>query len=276
MIKIYDKNEPIRMSMERALPIFLGEDADILVVNIDAFSEVIDLVEKTEIPIIFYGFDSEKSLRRKGHPVVPHFYRKNTAYFKLPGELTELARAYQNILSGKKIENKAMILVSKAGSKKNLIGTLLHDIHPGKYGCEKGLETAKKEFGITGTIEEVRVKLEALRDKKEDGFVKKMIGNKVIPGVFCDIEGTLLDNGSVNPNVFVWLEKYEESGLAVTLWSGGDLEEIQKILYAKNIVWPLVSKYDFAGCKVEIAIDDMVQKKFKDMYKIYPQKYVKT
>lgn len=278
MIKVLESNDPIRMSLERALPVFLGKEANVVVANIEKLGEVKPELERG-IPVLFYGFESEVSLRRQGHTAVPFFYRKNTAYFQMPAELICMATAYRDILEGKKLENEAVILVSKVGYRKNLVGILLHDIHPGKYGCEKRLATAKREFGISGTIEEVRVQLEKLREHKA-GPVKELIGDKIVSGVFCDVEGTLildsLEGEPVNQEVLKQLEKYAKTK-SVTLWTGGDLERIQKLLHAKNITqWPLVSKYDFDGCKVEIVIDDYEQKEFEERYKISSKKYIKT
>jgi len=95
---------------------------------------------------------------------------------------------------------------------------------------------------------------------------EKMSG-AVISGVFCDVDGTFLDfNGNINLEVAEMLERYAAEGKTVTLWSGGDPKEIKPKL--KGIKWPFVSKYDFEGRTVEIAIDDIPRDKFEDDYGI--------
>ena len=275
MIRIYEKNDAIRFSLERALPIFLGENAEVIVTNIDQLAEIKEMIEAQKIPTIFYGFDSEISLRQQGNPAVPYFYTKYAAYFQMPSELIKWRITYDDIVNGRKIENIAVVLASKAGTKKNLIGILLHDIHPGKYGCEKGMETAKKEFGITGTIEEVRAQLEILQNQKIS-FAKKTMGKKIIPGVFCDMEGTLIVNDSANAEIVRKLEEYAKTR-PVTIWTGGELREIYKLLRKNGITkLPLVSKYDFEGCIVETMIDDLEPEKTLALYKIKAKEYVKV
>lgn len=95
------------------------------------------------------------------------------------------------------------------------------------------------------------------------------------PGVFCDIEGTLFFVDKIKNNVLEMLKKYSETK-PVTLWTGGDTGEIKKKLVASGVVYPLVSKYAFEGCKVEIAIDDLAEDEFKKRYKISSNEYIQV
>jgi hypothetical protein len=280
MIQIFEEDNPIKASLKRAAPIFLGDGAEAVIANVKQFEKVRDLAEKQENPILFYGFDSELSLLHNGSPAAPYFYSKMVAYFQVPFELVKMRDAYQAIIKGEKIENPAVMLIAKAGHKKNLVGQLLHDLYPGKWGAEKGLETAKREFGITGTIEEVRTQLENLRES-EIGSVAKLAGDMIFPGVFCDIENTLIidqpNAGSVvNKEVFEKLKEFSKT-LPITLWTGGDLRNAERYLMTNGInQWPLVSKYDFAGAKVEIVIDDLFKKEFQERYNISYKEYIRV
>jgi len=60
------------------------------------------------------------------------------------------------------------------------------------------------------------------------------------------------------------------------LWTGGDLEEIKKKLVANGVKYPLVSKYAFEGCKVELVMDDFVKEEFEKRYKIYSREYIQV
>ncbi|RJQ32041.1 hypothetical protein C4572_01730 [Candidatus Parcubacteria bacterium] len=91
--------------------------------------------------------------------------------------------------------------------------------------------------------------------------------------MFCDIEGTLLVGDKVNQEVLEKLKGFSEIK-PVTLWSGGDLEELKKKLVASGINYPLVSKDTFNGCKVEIIMDDLDEDIFKREYETSFKEYI--
>jgi len=275
MFRVVENNEPTRLSLEKVMDFLLPEDANVVFANVDNFNDVKSELE-AGTPVIFYGFDSEASLRLNGNPSAPWFYSKNAAYFQLPSLLPDMIVMYDKIIKGKKIENKVVILVVRFGYKQNLVGRLLHDIWPGKYGCEEGLKLAEKEFGIKGDIDQVRKQLEKLRGK-DIGYAKEVVGNEMIHGVFCDVEGTLIsaDRTKVNSDLLATLEKEEKN--PVTLWTGGDIKEIEKLLISHGIKrYPVVSKDVFRGCKVEIVYDDLQKKEFEKQYVIKAKKYIKV
>ena len=276
MIKIFEKDSPIKGALERSLPIFLGDDAEVVVANVDQLDIILNVVEEGK-PVIFYGFFSESSLRLSGNKAVQYFYRKNTGYCQIPFNLTDVAVVYKDIRDGKKIENRGAMFAAKIGFRNNLVGILLHDLHPGK-DVTKPMEKAEKEFGIAGSLEEVRRQLEEIRSEKgETTPIKNLIGDEIIEGVFCDIEGTIFTStGEVNEKVLQMLEK-EEGKRAVSIWTGGDVKEFQKKLYRLEVKkFPVLSKYSFRGCEVEIAIDDLSQDEFEKRYGIKVHKYIQV
>jgi hypothetical protein len=274
MIRIFEKNTPIKGALERSLPIFLGDDAEVIVANTEELDKVHEEVEDGK-PVVFYGFSTEASLRLNGNPAVPYFYYKNTGYCQLPFNLSDVANVYKDICDGKKVENKAAILASQVAVKNTLVGVLLHDLHPGKDST-KPLEKAEKEFGLEGSVEEVRAGLEKIRKEQGDSSpVADIIGDEVLPGIFCDIEGTLISSdGTVNESVLQMLEQ-EYGKRPVCLWTGGDIEKLQKEMYKLEIKkFPVLSKYIFRNCNVETAIDDLSQERFEADYCIKVREYI--
>lgn len=254
----------------------IEKDADIILVNVDDELRYIDdEICNAVCPIIFYGMNSEFSFRLTGNPAVPYFYKKNGAYFRIPFQLAEIIAMIYKIQEGKKIENTAAMMVSGKKSKDRLISVFLHDIKP--EGCgdfhERSLKIVEKEFGISGTTKEVRAKLEELQSQysnSKDIFV----ATQTIPGVFCDVDDTLIVNNAINQKILEKLQKYAEAK-AITLWTGGDLQEAEKVLDNLGITeYPLLSKYDFEGYQVEIAIDDLPQSEFEEKYKIKAEVYI--
>ena len=103
-----------------------------------------------------------------------------------------------------------------------------------------------------------------------------MKNNSVIAGVFCDIQGTLLDYGAekINEEVLEMLEGYEKEGKAINLWTGGDVEEFRTKIRKLGIKYRVLSKYDFENRTVEIAIDDQPEKKILKDYGIKTECFI--
>ena len=100
--------------------------------------------------------------------------------------------------------------------------------------------------------------------------------NSVVAGVFCDVQGTLLDykGERVNKDILEMLEKYEKQGKQIFLWTGGDPDDFREMIVGLGIEWSILKKYDFRNKIVEIAIDDIPEKKFIADYKIKAQTFV--
>lgn len=273
-MKIVEKSDVIRAAMEKVMGIFLG-DTDAVFANVDCFEEVREDLEAGK-PVIFYGMASEASIRLQGNPAAPWFYAKNSAYFRVVFELPEMVAMYYVITRGEKVENRAVMLAAKLGHQRSLVNQLLHNIRPYSVSLEKELELARKEFGITGSIEEVRAELGKLQTKG-DGRAKEFVGDEIIPGVFFDIEGTVLysDHSGVNQEVMAQVQIYEKNGKPITFWTGADVREIERLLFKMCIKkYPVVSKDLFRGCRVELVYDDLPEDEFREEYGIVAEKYI--
>jgi len=120
----------------------------------------------------------------------------------------------------------------------------------------------------------------------EDGVIIQMIKSwrpelqnpfhgRVFPGLFCDIQGTLLDHrGVLNKKLSDYLrEKSKE--MPITLWTGGNAEEFRRKL-SKQVPWKVTSKYYFHGATVELAIDDCSKEILEREYGISSTSLVKV
>lgn len=280
MIEIFESTNVIRQSLELSLPQVLGDDAEIIVANVDQFNAVEEFIKEGK-SVIFYGFSSEASLRLSGCTAVPYFYFSYTGYVQIPATLDNIANLYVSIRDGKKIQNSAAILAGQVGFRNNLIGTLLHDMCPGK-DAEEPLERAAKEFGVTGTVKHVQEQLEKMQNEKDEKTTPvkdlSLRGSGHISGILCDIEGTLLikDGTAINEKVLYMLnEKGKEK--AVSLWTGGDVKKLEKKLFDLKVTeFPVLSKYIFRGCEIEEAIDDLPREEFEEKYGIKTKIYVQV
>jgi len=217
--------------------------------------------ENPDRKVMVYGFDSMQPLWLESNfkRVMAH---QNARYIKAPFLITDLPGIY----SDKKFENPALKAVADIDYEKSLVSKLKHDHHHTSLR-EDVLKRAREELGLSGNDEEVAEKLFAYEPKSK-------IEPQFFPGVFCDIEMTLLETfeRTINKSLLKKLEEYSRLK-PVNIWTGGDLKEIVPHLQKEKIEYPLLSKDWFNGCEVEIAIDDLSKEKFEEDYKIKSREY---
>lgn len=269
MIKVINLSDETKEALQRFVKFLISPDAEIIFVGVDGLQRISDDLDKVECPVIFLSILPEFSLWKEGNIALPYIYRKNGALFKMPSELSDVVEMYHKICRGEKIENPAAILVAQKKSDSHLVSILLHDIYPGKENCEKSLETARYKFGITGSIEEVRVQLEEL-EKQQKTKKSVVLSKDTLPGVFCDIEGTLIIDGKINSELVPTL-KQNALTKPVSLWTGGDISGLEKFPISG---YPILSKYEFEGCRVEIVIDNLSKEEFEQEYGIFADVYI--
>jgi hypothetical protein len=266
-------NELFRKALEILAP-RIGIESGVLV-NIEEVEKGgFDPDKISDRPIIFLCFRPESWLQYDNHTAAQYFYRSDCAYFALPGKLNELKSLYDRLVKGEKPENKAAILASNLSHKKNSVSTILHDLnhYPGEVG-QKAVKRAEAEFGFVGSPAEIQKMLEAYREDFSSGAIKTLVGDKIISGVFCDVEGTLIIQEKINQPLVDELEKISKTK-AVSIWTGGDVKEATRTLFSLHVEkWPVLSKYDFAGCMVETIFDDLPQNEFENNYDIYSADY---
>ncbi|MBU0647929.1 hypothetical protein KJ855_02005, partial [Patescibacteria group bacterium] len=219
-------NKEIEASWRRAFYFLLGPKTDVLIINAidDAkWRYVPEEITTSKSPIIFYGHESENTLLRKKHPLAPYFFQKNGVYVNIPFKIENVINSYQKIHEGKKIENPAAKLWAKKQTTENLISCLLHDLKPSKMNdhehTNRLLIVAKQHFDISGTPENVYEELEILSNQEHKKGSREPISQSTLPGIFCDIDGTLLIDQKLNTNLWTKLEEHSQQK-AVTLWTG--------------------------------------------------------
>ncbi|MBU1252033.1 MAG: hypothetical protein KJ905_03890 [Nanoarchaeota archaeon] len=223
-----------------------------------------------ENPLILVGFDDKERLK-DNLKLTTILARPRCAYVKLPCKLEDLHEAVKEV----KAESRKQMAVAleKATELEETKKQVWYIKHLNCYregDAEQIRKLAEERLNWVGTGEEIMKRLAEFRPERE---IAKHFSGTAIPGVFCDVEGTLLDwNGNLNQEVVVMLEKHEAEGKAVSLWSGGDPKEILPKI--KGIKWPFLSKYDFEGCTMEIVIDDVPAAKLKKDYEIQAKQYV--
>lgn len=170
----------------------------------------------------------------------------------------------------KKVINKESHLAGLAyfstQQKINDLSGIHHDINcldrlANPERCARAAKQARLKLGFIGTDDEVVDQI-ITENNKQVREVK--LAGQNFPGIFCDVQGTLLlsDDKTLNLPVYNWLKEQEKLGFTITIWTGGDTDKMATSLYSTDeflddqIQWPVVGKSAFAGASVEIAIDD--------------------
>src|SRR3989344_4376519 len=280
MKEIIGLHQALMSNLEKVDGFFFEDDAKILLVEVEAFvankKEVVATIE-SGIPVIFFWFDTPERFATSGMSAAPYSHLRNTGYIQLPSNtVADLVGHYDRIVGSKNTENKALTLLSIVSAKRYLTNIFLHDLHPGKKDYKATLQKVNKDLGITGTRKQVREKLEVLHSRElRSKAVAELAKGEILPGVFCGIEGTLFIKGEIKPAI---LEKLNECSKdrAVTLWTGGNVDNPRTRLAYNRIYYPLVSKYDFYDCKVETVIDDLTPEEFFKEYRIVASEYIQV
>lgn len=98
--------------------------------------------------------------------------------------------------------------------------------------------------------------------------------------MFCDLSGTLFndESWSINKEILSELEKLEEQGYRITLWTGGNIDLARKDSRYRELGerWALVPKLQFKYTAVEVAIDDEMPGRINYKYAITAKKYIRV
>ncbi len=223
-----------------------------------------------EKPILLFGFSNEEELKNN-IKIATVLARNNCVYIKLPCKIELIKDAIKEL--GTKSQGQTAVALEEFANLQEIkrqVGYIKH-LKCYKEGItDEILKLAEEKLGWKGSGTEIVDRLANFQPKKE---IAKNFGGKTIPGVFCDIEGTLFDwDGNLNQEIVSMLEKYEAEGKTVCLWTGGDLKNIS--IKIKKLKWQLLSKYAFENCRMEIIIDDLPEKELQKEYGIQAEYYI--
>lgn len=279
MIKVIGREGGVlKQTIEQVIGMFVPEGKELVVVIADELtSELAKEALATKVrPMIVAAFATQHvpeswAIRRL-------LAQEYVVFAKLI-ELFEAIALCHDIWNGKPVKKSVEQVKFNAKTIEQSVGVILHDMYPGKSaeGIRRAMARAEEEFGIVGTEDEVRKQLEDLREKIKSGrFVEAEItgDDTVIPGVFCDVEGTLICEDQLIPGRIEMLANYVKTG-PVTLWTGGSMGRLGSLLATLGVPYPVVSKYDYQGKTVEVAIDDLPEAEIEKEYGIRAKKFIR-
>lgn len=184
--------------------------------------------------------------------------RKKVGFIDAFDALDNFYKKLVELDGGDKQEDLLAIITEKEERGKEVLMRIKHSFFNPSVGSSAQINAqihaaidAARAAGFQGTDQEI---LEIIKDFNCVYHPGRFAGHS-FPGVFCDLEGTLLLGSKVNLSL---LEELKRLSLVkpITLWTAGDVDEYRRKLIAKGIFWKIVSKRDFIGAEVEIAFDD--------------------
>jgi len=208
-----------------------------------------------------------------GHP--------NVAYCDMIKIVDNLESKITEAIEGKRPKDELAIRLATHEMDQTLLARLKHDMpHVVKDGSNpekktEWMENARLLFSLppAATLEEM---LEKVNTTEKTGPESEFKGLS-LPGVFVDVEGTLLvkDEGGNEVVNMPLVEKLQERAKTspITIWTDTKIDYIKGPLRNAGILWKIVPKEYFKGCIPEEVVDDLSQAEFEAKYEISPKKF---
>ncbi len=251
---------------------------------------VVDLDHKLRGHDRQQGLADALAAARSGNPVImvgwlpARDYAKQTAwhaaiaygnvqFLRLPFDPMTLILAVRRARVNGYLMDALAVRLHEVGTVNAKIGVLKHNLPHAQRQGETALETwaleARNIFGDDMSIEELVM---AVEDAKPETLPARM-SSEWFPDLCIDAEGTLIVDGAINPTVRAAGEEAEGKGQPVTVWTGGNVAEVQAILYAAGITWKVTSKWLFRGVTVAAAMDDEPLDELRQKYGVKIERY---
>lgn len=285
-IKIVTDGEGVEDALRRRLnfnPIAIGEK-DLILVDVNyirrpsqsrvdrgGLEVAKEYADNSDNVVILLGLEPEWYLRKTSEDFVGLMARANVDFSDII-MLDQVVPKYQIIASGKKKENPTVLAIYEFQKKQKAIASLRHCIQRvDDYDLRESWLEEVRNAGISGTDEEIINYVRTWEPETAGEFDGKKMG-----GIFVDAYQTLFDEEwKLDVKVKEAVEKMAaEQGKQVFVISDSPAPTVKKMLYFSGLSWPLLSKYYLRGATLEIVIDNLSLNEFKDMYHIFPQKFI--
>lgn len=232
---------------------------------------------KENIPIVILGFLSHEMIVAgdKSTQWFAAMGYANVAFCRLPAQASDISSAIESIRSGKRQADPLAIALLGATKTKTTISSLRHDVTYALRDTEAMTRWENNARTIFGDKEQPELlSLVQAADVSDWDLEKGQFEGQSFPDVCIDVEGTILDsNGNIRHEVLALAQQKAGSG-PITVWTGGDIENLSKQLRKAGIFWKIVSKQTMRGASVRVIIDDQPEDSFKSNYGVEYQEYI--
>lgn len=221
----------------------------------------------------------------------------NVSYCEMTTLTYDVEAKVAEAIGGKRPKDELAIELANAKMEQSMVARLKHDLNnvrrPGSGPEAKtkwladaishyGQDMANKILHAVGAPpvaddEAVFEDLAYRVDNADKAKVESKFVGKELPGIFVDVEGTLLiKDGKGNEVVNMALvEKLQERAqtVPITVWTDTKIDYIKRPLREAGVLWKIVPKEYFKGCFPEEVVDDLSEVEFVAKYEIRPKKF---
>ncbi len=197
-------------------------------------------------------------------------------FIRLPFSAEDLRQALKDYETNPRPADELAKHLGHIKRTNNALSMLQHD---GRYLVDLPADDSRKKHWLDkanvtlgdGSFDELWAKL-----KGQVPSVSSSLSGMTFPDVCVDIEGTLFTpEGVLRTEVLETVKAYETTN-PITVWTGGDIEKLDKLLRRNNILWKVLPKEALRGATVEIIIDDLPQTEFFEQYGVNCATYIQV
>ena len=249
--------------------------------DLKGLNDAFELTRSNSNPTILCSFLPESYIASKfSNLYFALMAKKRVGFLRLPFAPQELLLKYQELMQNEKAEDLLSIEINQMTSFDSHMGTIQHSVsscfHEDSDRARSAIAEAvvkARVVGVTGTDEEVAIQIRDFKYRTGNN----LFAGKFFPGVFCDVQNTLIKDGKVNEKMLGILQNFSKTK-PVTLWTGAILEidKIKADLVSRDILWRLIPKYMLYGAEVEIAYDDEALSVLTEKYGFKVRDFVKV
>lgn len=204
-----------------------------------------------------------------------------TGFLRLPFTSEGLAQKVEELKQRNSAVDPVKDWIADTVASTHKVGALLHALEDQKIGTDRAREAVSQVnelYQQTFDVEKQQLEARVLLQEMQKEIVAETKWDGVaLPGVYCDVEGTLLDinSGAPNEDIIEKLKLYSKDRF-VHVWTGGGPEVIKKAeseLAKVGLQVPVLNKNDFRGARPELIIDDATPESIAEQYGIHPNKF---
>ena len=264
----------LKDSIVRGLSLFEGQLEEIYIfhleegrqrMKLEGLNKVLELAPQTNAPIIMISITPENYLAddmryqaAMGYPHVSHYV--------MP-QAKSIIQFVKEMLDEKRPHDSVAVKLANFSWKDDPTSTLRHDLNYvlqgySNHSQESWERLARQVFG-NHTFEELAAKTKAATGQERIRYFE----GETLPGAYFDIEGTLFQDGKLNPQM-VEIVKEKAKTVPVTIWTGGDPKEYRQQIRQAGIYAKILPKQIFYGATVKEAYDDLSAEKLMEEYGI--------
>ncbi len=235
--------------------------------------------------VVFTSWNYAESPHQSIPNIVSYLHMQHVTYVRLsftPQDLAEAVKSSRASLPKNNDQSQSAEAKVRRDIQARTLSTLRHDlghalrdnatIDQPRY--DRLIAQARTEFDIAPKATDKSVE-EFIINTKLD--IKDVFRGE-IPGVYCDIDDTLIHaDGTRNDETIKLLTEYEAQGHKVHIWTGGAIIEARQKLEKIGVTqYPLLSKLNYAGATAEIVIDNVSSDKFYFQTHITAKKFIRV